>query len=233
MFSWYVLSAFIFRTDLFPTPVATLTTLWQLLGTKEIWLDILASLGRVGVGLILAVLIGITTGLLTSLNKQFELALIPAIGLFRSFPPVALIPLMIVWFGINDNGKIIAIMLTSFPPICMEIFFGIQQMPIIFVRKARLLTNDNLKILTQVYIPYSLPYLLQGIRFAIHISLIMLFVTELSGSSQGLGYFISTTQLAYRIDQMIAGLLILSSVGWIADYLVVKIFQKSFVWLNA
>jgi ABC-type nitrate/sulfonate/bicarbonate transport system permease component len=231
-FIWYIISTFVFKTDLFPSPQVTLITLFGLLKNGEIWVHTFASLTRVGVGLFLAIIIGIVTGIFASLNKYIKNFLIPGLTVFRSFPPVALIPLMIVWLGINDNAKIIAIVITSFPSICMEIFFGIKQMPLALIRKAKLLTNNNFKILIQVYIPYSLPFLLQGIRNAIHIALVMLFVTELSGSSQGLGYFISTTQLSYRIDQMIVGLLILGIIGWFGDYLIVKLFQKAFIWLK-
>jgi sulfonate transport system permease protein len=229
---WYFFSEFVFKTDLFPSPQTTFLTFVNLVTTSELWIDIAVSLTRVGVGLFFAILTGVIIGFLTALNQKIENVLVPAITVFRSFPPVALIPLMIVWFGVNDYGKIIAIAITSFPPVCMEVFFGIKQMPLFLIRKARLLTNDKFKIFSQVYIPYSIPFLLQGIRFAIHISLVMLFVTELGGSSQGLGYFISTTQLSYRIDQMIVGLLILGMIGWLSDYLIVKTFQKAFIWLK-
>ena len=97
---------------------------------------------------------------------------------------------------------------------------------------ARLLTHSALKKLFRVILLASLPFIVSGIRIGIAMAYIMVFVSELAGASSGIGYLISVSHLAYRIDKMIAGLILLGFFGAFTDFIFIKITRGLFPWID-
>lgn len=217
---------------LFPPPSKVFMALWEMVVSGTLFSDLISSMWRLFLGLVCGSTIGILTGLLTGRKKVFDRALSPIIHVFRSFPPVALIPLVIVWFGIGDGAKIFSIALAVFFPVWLNTDIGVRSLPNEFLWSARLLTKSLYKIFREVIFPSSLPFIIAGIRTGIAIAFVMVFVSELSGASSGLGYRISITSLAYRIDQMIAALIVLGIFGAITDALFVCAANKIFPWIK-
>ena len=215
---------------LFPPPSKVAIALWGMIMTGTLVSDLRDSLWRLIAGLVVGSAVGIFFGLLTGRIKSFAIALTPIIQILRSFPPVAIIPLVIVWFGIDDGAKIFSIAFAVFFPVWINTHIGARQIPQAFLWNAKLLTSSSVKIFREVVFPAALPFIIAGIRTGIAIAFIMVFASELAGASSGLGYRISITQLAYRLDEMIAVLVVLGVLGAITDQLFMIGVRKLFPW---
>ena len=187
---------------------------------------------RVLTGLLIGSLFGIIFGLLTGRIKILDKSLSPLLNVFRSFPPVAIIPLVIAWFGIGDTAKLFSISFAVFFPVWINSHIGASSISVYYLRAASTLTKSIFKKWLKVILPASLPFIVAGVRTGIAIAFIMIFVSELAGSSSGLGYLISVSHLAYRIDRMIVGLLLLGFFGAVTDYIFVKLTKWGFPWLE-
>ena len=170
--------------------------------------------------------------MLTGKKKIFENILSPIIQILRPLPPVAIIPLVIVWFGIDDGAKIFSIAFAVFFPVWLNTHIGVGRMAHEFLWSAKLLTTSSLKIFRKIVFPSALPFIIAGIRTSIAVAFVMVFVSELSGASSGLGYRISISSLAYRIDEMIAALIVLGALGAVTDQLFVFATNKIFPWIK-
>ncbi len=224
-------SAFV-SPALFPPPSKVATALWVMIKTKTLFLDVRVSIWRLFAGLSLGSAFGILFGLLTGRIKAVSRAVTPIVQIFRSLPPVAIIPLVIVWFGIDNGAKIFSIAFAVFFPVWINAHMGAQRIPRVYRWSARLLTNSPIKIFRKVIFPATLPFIVAGIRNGIAIAFIMVFVSELTGASSGLGYRISISHLTWRIDEMMAALIVLGTLGAITDRLFIFIVNKLFPWLK-
>lgn len=220
------------NVSLFPPPSKVAVALWGMIVSGTLITDLMDSVWRLVVGLVVGSGLGILLGLATGRSKAFARALNPIIQVLRPLPPVAIIPLIIVWFGIDDGAKIFSIAFAVFFPVWIGAYLGAQQIPQTFLWSARLFTISKLRMFREVIFPASLSFIISGIRTAIAIGFVMVFVSELSGASSGLGYRISISSLSYRIDEMIAALIVLGALGATTDQLFVLFTRKVFPWLT-
>ncbi len=213
-----------------PTQVATAFLGITTGGT--LFSDLRDSSWRLLAGLFLGGVFGVIFGLLTGRVKSFARAFTPIIQILRPLPPVAIIPLVIVWFGIGDGAKVFSIAFSVFFPVWLSTHVGATRIVREFLWSAGLLTKSKAKIFTKVVFLASLPFIISGIRVGISIAFVMVFVSELSGASSGLGYRISIYSLAYRIDEMIAALFVLGALGAVTDRLFVLASNRVYPWLK-
>ncbi|HYX28482.1 MAG TPA: ABC transporter permease [Pyrinomonadaceae bacterium] len=233
LIAWEMISRSGFiNSALFPPPTKVILALWGMIESREIFTDLRASYVRLLGGLSAGALIGVGLGLLTGRIKFMADVISPLIQLFRPLPPVAIIPLVIVWFGIGETAKIFSIAFAVFFPVWLNAHLGAQQVPQRLLWSASTLTSSRLKIFWRVIFPASLPFIVAGMRTGIAVAFVMVFVAELMGASEGIGYEISTAHLAYRIDKMMAALAILGASGALADYLFAKAINWKYPWLR-
>lgn len=227
LFTWELVSrSGLINTALFPPPSRVVLALTEMARSGELLDAMRASYVRLALGLIGGSLIGISLGLLTGRVKLIADAFSPLIQIFRPLPPVAIIPLVIVWFGIGEIAKVFSIGFAVFFPVWLNTHLGAQQVPQRLLWSAITLTTSRVKIFWRVIFPAAMPFIVAGLRNGIAVAFVMVFVSELAGASEGIGYQISTANLAYRIDRMIAALAVLGASGALADYL----FTKGVVW---
>jgi ABC-type nitrate/sulfonate/bicarbonate transport system permease component len=156
----------------------------------------------------------------------------PLIQMFRPLPPVAIVPLIIVWFGIGEMAKVLSIGFAVFFPIWLNTHVGAQHVSTKMIWSASTLTSSKLTMFQKVIFPASLPFIVTGLRQGISLAFVMVFVSELAGASEGIGYQIASTHLAYRIDRMIAALAVLGGSGAAADALFAFCMFWIFPWLR-
>ena len=217
---------------LFPPPSAALIALRDLAAGGVLASDIGASLWRALAGLLIAVVLGIGAGLLTGRNRLADRLLSPPLELLRALPPVAVIPLVIVWLGIGDGAKLFSIALAAFFPMWVATHAGVKRVRPEFLWSAALLTRSRWKVTAEVVLPAALPFIMTGVRNAAALAFIMVFVSELAGASSGLGYRIAVAQLSYRVDQMVAGLAVLSLCAAATQWCCTRAADRSFPWLS-
>jgi len=220
------------NSALFPPPTRALSALVEMGRSGELWRDMKASYGRLLLGMVCGVVIGTPIGLMTGRIHAVADVLVPLIQIFRPLPPVAIVPLVIVWFGIGESAKVFSIAFAVFFPIWLNTHLGAQQISAKFLWSASTLTHSRWRIFRSVIFPASLPLITAGLRGAIAVAFVMVFVSELAGASEGIGYEIAATHLAYRIDKMIAALAVLGASGALADALFAASITRIFPWLR-
>jgi ABC-type nitrate/sulfonate/bicarbonate transport system permease component len=180
------------------------------------------------IGSAVGIIVGITTGRVRSLNAYLG----PIIQLFRPLPPVAIIPIVIVWFGIGETSKLFSIAFAVFFPVWINAHLGAQKIPQSFIWSASSLGSRGWRTLTRVILPGALPFIVAGLRTGIAVSFVMVYVSELAGASAGIGYEISTSHLAYRVDRMMAALLVLGGLGAGSDWVLNRALYRVCPWLR-
>ena len=230
---WEILArAGLTHASLFPPPTKVLRASFEMARSGELARDIRASLWRAVIGFVMGSAVGITIGLVTGRVDELDNYVSPVIQLFRPLPPVAIIPLVIVWFGIGEISKIFSIAFAVFFPVWINTHLGAREVPQTFIWSAETLGIKRLSMLWKVIFPATLPFIVAGLRTGVSLAFIMVFVSELAGASAGIGYQISVSYLAYRVDRMMAALVLLGLLGAAADFLLSRLAWLVFPWLR-
>lgn len=233
LLAWEVIArAGFIHISLFPPPTRVAAAFGEMARSGELVRDIGASLWRAVIGFLIGSAIGIFAGLFTGRIAWIDNYLSPLIQLFRPLPPVAIIPLVIVWFGIGEVSKIFSISFAVFFPTWINTHLGSRDIPQTFLWSAQTLRVKGIRVLWKVIFPSALPFITAGLRNGIAVAFVMVFVSELAGASAGIGYQISVSHLAYRVDRMIAALVLLALFGASADWLLIRVLWRSFPWLK-
>jgi NitT/TauT family transport system permease protein len=182
---------------------------------------IVASLFRVTIGFMLAMLIGIPFGLLLGWSRRLFYAFNPMIQVFRPISPIAWIPVAILWFGVDDRAPIFLIFLASVFPITVASMAAVQNMQLVYVRAARNFGLTRVQLFTRVIFPACLPQILTGIRIALGIAWLVVVAAEMIAVNSGLGFLIIDARNAgKRYDLVVAGMVMIGLIGLVLDLLV-------------
>jgi len=183
--------------------------------------NVLVSLQRLSIGWISGMIVGTTLGIGLALNKHLKDFIMPVVSALFPIPKVALLPLFLVIFGLGEEGKIATIFIGSFFPSVITAFSCVMRTPISLYDGARSLGIDSTYGLVRLIIfPYNLPFIIQGFRTSISLSMTLLVSAEMLGAQAGLGYWIFMTGSDMIFDQMFAGLIYLSMFGLIANQII-------------
>jgi ABC-type nitrate/sulfonate/bicarbonate transport system permease component len=218
--------------SLFPPPSYVILALVEMARSGELVRDIGVSLWRAIAGWTLGSLIGVIVGLITGRMRIVSDYLSPVIQLFRPLPPVAIIPLIIVWFGIGEISKLFSIAFAVFFPVWINAHVGAQRIPKTFIWSAQSLNASRITIFWKVIFPGSIPFIVAGLRTGVAMAFVMVFVSELAGASSGVGYQISVSHLAYRVDRMMGALVVLAMLGAVSDIILSKLLARKFPWIH-
>jgi NitT/TauT family transport system permease protein len=220
------------QISLFPPPTKVAMAFVEMARSGDLQRDVPTSLLRAIGGLAMGSALGIIIGIVTARIKKVDNYLSPLIQLFRPLPPVAIIPLIIIWFGIGEISKLFSILFAVFFPVWINTHVGSRGVPKTLIWSAQTLRVKGVAVLWKVILPSALPFIVAGIRVGIATAFTMVFVSELAGASAGIGYQISNSHLAYRVDRMIAALIILGALGYLTDLLLTRSVKLMFPWLS-
>lgn len=221
-----------FNQSLFPAPLTVLKSIIYLFVHENLLYHIFTSLWRISLGLIIGASFGVLCGILMGRILFLDESIAPFFNILRAFPPVALIPLIIVWFGIGDIAKIFSIAFAVFFPVWLSTLIGSKNVPKDYLKVAKVFVKSKTKIFYKVIFPSTIPFIMNGIRLGIGTAYVMAFVSELAGASSGLGYVIAYSQIIYRIDNMLAGLIVLGTLAALTDFCFVKSAKHIFPWVK-
>lgn len=208
----------LYSSVLLPSPTEVGTAF-----TKE-WSDLLrhtqASVLRVLLGVSLAFVTAVPLGLLIGRFRTLDRIMDWSVQIFRSFPIIALIPLAILFFGIGERPAIILIWLASFWPLLISTIFGVKNVERTLLKVAKVANASNRLVLLDILLPSALPSILTGLRLSIGAGWLTVVTAEMMAVKSGLGYLIMYAQVVFRPDLIVAGILIIGSIGLLFDQFV-------------
>lgn len=184
---------------------------------QEILGHMLASLRRVAIGVSLAFVTAVPLGLLIGRYEWLDRLTDWSIQMFRSFPPISLIPLALLFFGIGEQPAIVLIFLSAFWPLIINTIFGVRSVERTLLRVARAARASEMLVLTDVILPSALPAVFTGLRLAIGGGWLTVVTAEMIAVRSGLGYMILNAQMTFRSDLIIAGIVVIGIVGLVVD----------------
>ena len=217
-------------TALVPTPVQVVSTFWHQLTRERLWLDVYMSCQRVVLGLICGITLAVPVAFLIGWYKGAHRLIDPLINFFRSLPPIALIPLVIVYFGIGEVAKVVMLFYASFFSGVIVMYEGIVQTNPLFVRVARTFGATDGEIFWRVIVPLSIPHVLTAVRVALGVSWATLVASELIAAQRGLGAVIENASNYFQLDTIYMGIICIGLIALLMDSCVRAVAARALKW---
>ena len=210
---------------LLPSPSKVLSSAWVVAQNGELFSHVLISLLRIAKGFTLSFVFSLflacTCGIYPFILKQIE----PTLEFLRHIPPMAMIPLLILWFGIGESSKIVIIILATFFPIFLNTTQGIRQCDRKLIEVAASFHYGKADCFRYVILPFAVPYILTGMRLGLGYSWRSLIAAELVAASSGLGYMILDAEQLSRSDVILVGIFVIGFLGSLMDWGVVRLIE--------
>ena len=183
----------------------------------------LASIGRVTVGITLSFLFAVPLGLMIGRYQLLDVMTDWSIQIFRSIPPIALIPLALLFLGIGDKPAIALIFLAGTWPLLINTIFGVRNIERTLIKVARAARASEFLVMKDIILPAALPAIFTGLRLAVGGGWLTVVTAEMIAVKSGLGYMILNAQLTFRSDLIIAGIIVIGAIGLAGDQAVRRV----------
>lgn len=216
---WWAVTATELIEPLFlPSPGAVLSKAW-LLATQgymdaTLWQHLGASLGRIGLALFFGVLFAIPVGIAIGHNRIAQGILDPLIEFYRPIPPLAYLPLIVIWCGIGETSKVLLIYLAIFAPIAIATATGVRNVDPARLRAAQSLGATRAQLIRHVIVPSALPEILTGIRIGLGVGWSTLVAAELIAATSGLGFMVQSAAQFLVTDVVVLGILVIALIAF-------------------
>jgi len=202
----------------FPAPSSIIITLKKLITNGEMTKNLGATLFRVFVGFLLGGLPGLVLGLIMGWSQRMRTIIDPFVAATHPMPKIAILPLILIIFGIGELSKVIAIAVAAFFPMLINTMAGVRQISPIYFEVAQNYGANQIKVFTRVVIPGSLFMIFTGIRLALNISLLIAIAVELVIAKKGLGAMIWFAWETLQTEVLFASLLMISVLGIVLNF---------------
>lgn len=228
---WQLLSKTgLWSAYLLPPPEIVMEAGKELFEANILWEHIFVSLARVLGGFLLACLLAFPLAILLALHPRLSPWFTPTLNFFRHTPPLALIPILILWLGIGESTKLSIIILASFFPIFLNTESGIRNADFHLIEVGKSLGYSKKMIFQKIILPASLPSIALGMRLGMGYSWRALIGAEMIAASSGLGYLILDAEQMSRSDIIIVGILSIGILGTFMDLFFRKLYQDWLPW---
>lgn len=204
-------------TYLLPAPASVLETAVSMWQSGELISHIQTSLSRVLLGFAGSIFIGVSVAVMVNLSRSLELLLSAPLALLRMIPPLAMVPLLILWLGIGSATQISIIILASVFPIFLNTRDGLRRLSAEHRELARSLQLDRQRYYLLLVLPAALPSMITGIRLGFGYAWRALVGAEMIAAASGLGYLVLDAQELMRTDKVMVGILAIGLIGWSLD----------------
>jgi len=215
---------------LVPPPSRVLEIFWGLIAAGQIPWQIVVSMKRAAIGYFLAAAVFIPLGIFMGLSERIRRLTEVVVEVLRPVPPPALIPLAMLFFGLEDGMKIFVIFFSCAWPILLNALDGVRQIDPVLLHTARTFHVSRAKSILQIVLPAAMPQILTGLRVSLPITLILVVISEMVGSTDGIGYFILDSQRRFKVAQMYAGMLALAILGYLLNQLFDLAYRRLLPW---
>ena len=204
-------------TRVLPAPLDVVSAFWTLAASGELWIHVRVSAARALTGLAVGGGLGLLLGLLTGSSRIAETLLDSTIQMVRNIPALAMIPLVILWFGIDETAKLFLIAISVFFPIYLNTFHGIRGVDPGLIEMGRTYGLSRWQLYTQIVLPGALSSILVGLRFSLGLMWVILIVAETISAQAGIGYLTMNAREFLQTDIVLVGILLYALLGKLAD----------------
>jgi ABC-type nitrate/sulfonate/bicarbonate transport system permease component len=219
-----------FNPILLPAPQVVLQTGIKLAASGELHKHILASMSRVVQGFVLAAAAGVLLGALVGRSRMLENLVEPMIELLRPIPPLAFLPMMVLWFGIGEMSKIAFIAYAAFFPIFTTTVEGIKYVDPVLLRAAASLGASERDLFRYVVIPAAMPSIITGLRLGFALSFFVIVAAEFIAADSGLGYLINDARTFFLVSQMLLGAAVIGIIGFVVNIALRRLESRLLRW---
>lgn len=230
--SWQVLSTMGYISSrILPNPVDIVKAAIELGKSGQLFHDISVSTKRAFVGFLIGGGIGFLLGLWNGFSKVAETILDTSIQMIRNIPHLALIPIVILWFGIEEESKLFLVALGTFFPIYLNTFHGIRSVDPSLIEMGKIYGLKGIQLFWHIIFPGALSSILVGVRFALGITWVTLIVAETIAANSGIGYLAMNAREFMQLDVVVLCIMLYAILGKLSDY-TAKLAERRFLKWN-
>jgi len=224
--AWQLAAAAVGSAELLPPPRQVASALLEMLVSGEIARAVLESLRRVAVGYGIGAMAGVATGLVLGSFRSANRLLGPVFEFLKGLPPIALVPLFVMWMGIGETSKYAVIAYLVWVIVAISTAVGAREVPRIRLRSGATLGLSRAAVFRRIVLPSSAPYIVTGLRSAIGFAFVALVSAELIAANSGIGQLIMDSRFSLQTSRMIVGLLLLGTLGALTQYLFDRLLSR-------
>ncbi len=213
-----------------PRPSDVLATFGELYRSGLFWSHLLPSLTRLAVGAAIGVSVGISVGVLIGLFSYVRSGLVPVVAAIFPVPKIALLPLFVIWFGIDEGSKYALIAFGTFTPTVVATYGAVDNVDRTLIRMGQSFGLSWRSIVLKIVLPGAMPGILSGLRISLAIAIILLVAAEMLGAEYGIGAYILEAGSLYDLERLFVGVTILSLLGIGVSALVGMIERRVLDW---
>ena len=233
--AWTVVTAAGWIKPLFlPSPQAVALQFWEYLtgaaNDKPLWQHFVASMGRVFAAFALAVVTAVPVGIAMGMSRVARGVFDPPIEFYRPLPPLSYLPLIIIWFGIDELPKVLLIYLSCFAPLALAARSGMKSASQEQINAAYSMGASYTQVIRHVILPSALPEILVGMRIAIGFGWTTLVAAEMVAANVGLGQMVLNASNFLRTDIVIMGIVVIGVVAYLFDLLMRSLERRLVPW---
>lgn len=213
-----------------PAPSKIAATAWDLIQQGRLISDLLTSLLRAATGFVIGGSIGFALGTAVGFSRLAEALLDRSIQMVRAIPFLAVLPLVIVWFGVDEGGKIFLVSLGVMFPIYINTVLGIRQVDPKLLELGKVTGLSNRQLILRIVLPGALPSILAGVRYALAVAWLALVVAETIATSSGIGFLAMDAREFLRTDVIVLTILIYAGIGVLSDAVARLLERRLLAW---
>lgn len=214
----------------FPAPSSIVHTFGALIASGELWTNLLASLRRLALGMVVGGVPALFLGLAMGISKPLRAAIDPLISATYPIPKSAILPLVLLIFGLGEMSKVVMVALGAFYPILINTVMGVANIEKIYLDVGHNFRANRWQVFRTIALPGALPSIMAGVKLAMGMGLILIAISEMVAASDGIGYMIWNAWQVLTVDTMYVGLLVIALLGFIFSAILDEVERLLIPW---
>ncbi len=217
----------------FPQPSAIVGTFADVIGSGELPRHIATSLGRIGVGFLIGAVPGLVLGLVMGLSRFVRAALNPMVGALYPIPKTAILPLLLLIFGLGEPSKYVFVAIGVFFLVLLNTMAGVLSIEPVYLDVGTNFRASRLQVFRTIALPGALPLIFTGLRLGWGQALLLIVVAEVVGANSGIGAFIWQAWQTFQVERMYVGLVVISFIGYVSFLAIDELQRWLIPWKGA
>jgi ABC-type nitrate/sulfonate/bicarbonate transport system permease component len=217
-------------TRFFPAPTMIIAKLFAMAGSGELWTHLSASVQRLFWGSLLGGIPALMIGIVMGLYRPMRAAIDPLISATYPIPKSAILPLILLIFGLGEASKIVMVALGVFYPVVINTVTGVRQIDKIYLDVGRNFKASRWQTFRTIALPGAMPSIMAGIKLGVGMGLILIAISEMVGAKTGIGYMIWDAWQVLSVETMYVGLLVISILGFLLTLILNEIESWILPW---